>query len=351
MSDETQSDLPKGKPIDLGVYNRPERGLDAADVIAIGLTIVWLIGTGIYFLALKPDVGSGDSGGFLVTLLAVFLPVGLIWIGSTVTKTSRMMREESVRLQASIDAMRQAYLSESQAKGVTPKPEVEQRLDALAAAQRETRDAIAVFATSRDGGPVREPESVSAPAPSEPLVNKPNVIQPADQPALALEPSAEDIAPPISISDFIGALNFPQDENDIQGFRQLRLALASQDTGRLIRSAQDVLTLVSQDGIYMDDLPPVAAPPSMWRDFANGVRGSAISAVGGVHDHASISRTAARMRSDAVFRDTVHHFLREFDKTFADFAEIASDDDIARLATTRTARAFMLLGRVTGTFD
>ena len=57
------------------------------------------------------------------------------------------------------------------------------------------------------------------------------------------------------------------------------------------------------------------------------------------------------MRSDPVFRDASHHFLRLFDKTFAEFEQRASDGEIAALAETRTARAFMLLGRVTGTFD
>ncbi len=57
------------------------------------------------------------------------------------------------------------------------------------------------------------------------------------------------------------------------------------------------------------------------------------------------------MREDTVFRDAAHHFLRTFDKTIQDFEPNASDQDLADLAETRTARAFMLFGRVTGTFD
>ena len=52
-----------------------------------------------------------------------------------------------------------------------------------------------------------------------------------------------------------------------------------------------------------------------------------------------------------MFRDAGHHFLRTFDKTFQEFEANASDTDLAELADTRTARAFMLFGRVTGTFD
>jgi hypothetical protein len=57
------------------------------------------------------------------------------------------------------------------------------------------------------------------------------------------------------------------------------------------------------------------------------------------------------MREDTVFRDAAHHFLRTFDRTFAEVEPLATDVEIAALADTRTARAFMLFGRVTGTFD
>ena len=52
-----------------------------------------------------------------------------------------------------------------------------------------------------------------------------------------------------------------------------------------------------------------------------------------------------------IFRDAAHHFLRRFDQTISGFAERATDADLAALSDTRTARAFMLLGRVAGTFD
>ena len=57
------------------------------------------------------------------------------------------------------------------------------------------------------------------------------------------------------------------------------------------------------------------------------------------------------MRQDPIFRDAVHHFLRKFDQTFQAFEKSASDADISAVSETRTARAFMLLGRVSGTFD
>jgi hypothetical protein len=51
-----------------------------------------------------------------------------------------------------------------------------------------------------------------------------------------------------------------------------------------------------------------------------------------------------------VFRDVAHHFLRHFDRMLEEFERNATDEDIARLVETRSARAFMLLGRVAGIF-
>ena len=89
----------------------------------------------------------------------------------------------------------------------------------------------------------------------------------------------------------------------------------------------------------------------MWRKFAGGERGRTIAALGGIRDRSSLALTAGRMREDTVFRDAAHHFLRSFDKTFAAFEPNASDAELSDMAETRTALAFMLFGRVTGTFD
>ena len=118
-----------------------------------------------------------------------------------------------------------------------------------------------------------------------------------------------------------------------------------------MQSSQDVLTLLSQDGIYMDDLRPDRSRPEVWRRFARGERGRAVAGLGGVRDRSSLALATGRMREDTVFRDSAHHFLRLFDKMLAGFEPDATDEDLVALAETRTARAFMLLGRVAGTFD
>ncbi|MGB1752204.1 MAG: hypothetical protein ACPHHU_05860, partial [Paracoccaceae bacterium] len=156
---------------------------------------------------------------------------------------------------------------------------------------------------------------------------------------------------PLSIDDFIRALNFPETADDEEGFAALRRGLKDRETAILIQAAQDVLTLLSQDGIYMDDLRPDMARPDAWRQFAQGERGRKIAALGGIRDRSSLALTNGRMKQDTIFRDTAHHFLRQFDKVFSKFEKRATDADLSAFSDTRSARAFMLVGRVAGTFD
>jgi len=277
-----------------------------------------------------------------MTLLAVFMPVAMIWVAATAARSSRVMREESARLQAAIDAMRRTYVNQAQGQaqqGV--EPSVAKKLDEIAAATRKTETALATFSSSRERGDgIRKLAEVETP-----------VDDLADQGTLALGTPAEDLSPPLPRPDFIQALNFPEDADDAEGFAALRKALRDRQSAQLIQASQDVLTLLSQDGIYMDDLRPDLARPEIWRRFAAGERGKSIAALGGVRDRSSLALAAGRMKQDPIFRDAAHHFLRRFDKCFVEFEETASDADIAALSETRTARAFMLLGRVAGIFD
>ncbi len=335
----------EGKPLNFGAYLRQEGGLAAADVIAVILTVLWVASVLVYFLFLRqPDAGRSTQSGYLLSILAIFLPIAMIWIGATVVKSARIMREESARLQASIDAMRNAYLSQNQARVDGVKPALEQKLDEIVARQKQAETAIATFATRRDN-------QLPAASPQQPALVAQGLAAGDSQPMLALGTPPEALNPALSITDFIGAMNFPENESDAEGFGQLRRALADANSSKLIRASQDVLTLLSHDGIYMDDLRPDRSRPELWRKFADGQRGAAISGIGGIHDRSALALASGRMRADPIFRDAVHHFLRQFDRTFARFSEHATDDDIIRLADTRTARAFMLLGRVTGTFD
>jgi len=312
--------------------------LTTVEVAAAVLSVLWLAGAVLWFLLLAPEAAEGDGALRVVLgLSAVLMPVALLWAGVSAARASRIMREESAQLRAAIDDLRATVLAQNRADGATADRAVVQKLDEILAAQNKTEAALATFSTLR----AHEPEPQPAP---------PAPTPPGDQVTLPLGTPAEDIAPPLAHADFIRALNFPESPEDKAGFDALRRALRDRPTAQLIRAAQDVLTLLSQDGIYMDDLRPDMARPEIWRRFAAGERGRAIAALGGIRDRSSLALTAARMKQDTIFRDAAHHFLRLFDRVFTRFAETASDAEITELSDTRTVRAFMLLGRVAGTF-
>ncbi|MAM61831.1 hypothetical protein [Maritimibacter sp. UBA3975] len=326
--------------MDLGIFGRrSRRGVAPSELLAAALCCLWLAGCAVYFLLMDGDVAAPGPAGFIMTLLAVFLPVAVIWLAASAARSARIMREETVRLQSTIDAMRHSYLTQAHAHHAERNPEVEAKIARLEQAQKQTEQALTTFSTTRNL--VRAEAETSRMAPPQ---------RAEEQPSLALEPQAADTAPPLERDDMIRALHFPESAEDEDGFAALRRALQDRKTARLVQAAQDVLTLLSQDGIYMDDLRPDRARPEIWRRFANGHRGREVAALGGIRDRSSLALTAGRMKSDAIFRDAAHHFLRRFDEVFVEFEETATDEEIARMSDTRTARAFMLLGRVTGTF-
>ncbi|MEX3016987.1 hypothetical protein [Gymnodinialimonas hymeniacidonis] len=343
MSNDRTSTQPVPTALDLGLYARAEAGpkITVIEIVAIGVSLLWIVA--VIFLGFGGEQAADAQTGLsmLLSFLAVILPLALIWVAAMAARTARALRQEAARLQASIDAMRAAYVEQQQRQSMEMKPELVQKLDDLVAAQAAAETKLATFTSLRTSGPA----DVRAAVPPVALPEDP--AQP--QPVLGLVQPAE--VEPISVADFIKALNFPENEHDKEGFRTLRRALEDRATERLIRASQDVLTLLSQDGIYMDDLRPDRSRPEVWRRFAKGERGRPIAALGGIHDRSSLVLAAGRMRKDPVFRDAVHHFLRHFDRTFMEFEKNASDAEIAELSDTRTARAFMLLGRVTGTFD
>jgi hypothetical protein len=316
----------KNKRVDLGMFNRPGSGqITPVDIAAAGLSVVWVL-IAVVFLIVARDAGGTlavKTVNALVTALVVIVPLALIWVAALAVRSIHMVREESLRLRTAMDVLRQNYLDLQQTRRMQITPADPKGLPApgLQPAQ---------FSTRRD----------------QPAKKKPGV---QGDLALGLNPAAS--APQLTPEDFIMALNFPKTAEDKEGFRALRRALHDPYVGRLVQASQDVLTLLSQDGIYMDDLTPDRARPEVWRRFAQGERGRPVAMLGGVRDRSSLALSAQRMRRDHIFRDATHHFLRQFDHTLAAFEPDASDAEISALSETRTARAFMLMGRVAGTFN
>ncbi|WP_291239923.1 hypothetical protein [Gemmobacter sp.] len=312
------------------------RGMSRTEMVASVLSVIWLVAVAAYILVAPEGVGTL---GLVMTLMMVFLPIAVIWVAVTTLRSVQELRAEASRLQSTVESMRATWVQ------AQVQPSVEKKLDEIERATRSTETALATFTSRRDV------TLTQASADRKAALVMQGREGGDDQPALALGTPAEDLRPPLSVADFIRALQFPESPEDKEGFRALRMALEDRKVAKLIRAAQDVLTLLAQEGIYMDDLKPERARPEVWRAFAEGARGGAVSGLGGIRDRSSLALTAGRMREDPVFRDAAHHFLRTFDKTFAEFEKNASDAELIALADSRTARAFMLFGRVAGVFD
>ena len=81
-----------------------------------------------------------------------------------------------------------------------------------------------------------------------------------------------------------------------------------------------MLNLLSQEGIYVDELPMDPVDPVAWRRFMSGVRGPEIAAVGGIRDPQALDTARRLTASDSIFRDSALFFQRRFDGVLAEFA-------------------------------
>lgn len=317
--------LPLGQPEVLA-----SSGSALMEWLGAGVALLWILVVLVWGLGLT--VLDGMSG-VLFLVFAVALPVAMLGLVVLLLRQIRDLRQAAQTLAGQMQALRLAEARDAAARVVRAD---EAGRPASAGPGFTSRRDPSASQPSADGR-----MALSAPAPAG-----------ADeQPALALATPLDAEAAPLEVGDFIRAIQFPESAEDVAGFAALRRALSDRAAAKLIRAAQDVLTLLAQDGIYMDDLVPDRARPDLWRRFAAGERGRTIAALGGIRDRSSLALTGQKMREDPVFRDAAHHFLRSFDRAFAGIEPLCTDEDIGEMSDTRTARAFMLVGRVAGTFD
>ena len=157
-------------------------------------------------------------------------------------------------------------------------------------------------------------------------------------------PAATELTAP----ELFFALNFPDGPDDREAIRCLRLALADPGLARLIRAAQDVVTLLAGQGVYMDELRIPETDPMLWRRFSEGARGDAVAGLAVIEDENALETAGQMLRGDEVFRDVAHHFLRHFDRLLSRKAQDENPQVLAVLTETRSGRAFTLLAQATG---
>ena len=334
----------KADPVSLDPYGR--NAAPRASGIEVLLVLVSLGWLGLCWVLLfggtLDGVDTTDDG---VTLAVItFLPLAVLWLMARALRRLQALESENARLSAALSALRQSLLDQQQAlttaRSSLPSSTVPPPAPSVDAPRAET--AICAATTPQQ----TEPQTPMATDASEASPAPMAASAQADLP-LGQVPITE--WPPMTL--LLRALNFPEDAQDRDGFAALRRAKANPQLADLLQAAEDILTILSQDGVYVDDLSVAPPDPALWRAFASGERGHELSDLGAVRDPAALDRVAQRMREDMIFRDAALHFLLRFDKMLARLARDCQDADLTALSTTRTARGFMLLARAAGSFD
>jgi len=342
------------------------RNQSHAFLIAGALSVLWLIcvfayALGFFGLLDAAVLAPRPAAGLEVALflLAAFAPIALFFYGALLSRKAEEIRVETARLSSAIDALRHSVAPRAM-------PTANDLADALTVAARTTmseeKAALAAGLTRLDGAlaetqsmmdELNQRESKARRAAKK--TSGPRALADQDQPALPLGAEgevAEEGGGEISWAHVVRALDFPRDERDEDGFAILRQVVTDHDFASLLQAAEDTLSLLSEEGLFMEDLTPAHAPLALWRRYADGERGAGLAKIGGIDDEVALALARSKMRTDPVFRDTAMHFLRRFDRLIGRmFAELGDDPMVLEVADSRTGRAFMIASRVMGVFD
>jgi len=140
--------------LDLGIYSqeRVTPRITTVEVVALILSALWLAGVAWFFYGTDLSAFAGLGGSPLeitMLMMAIFMPIALIWVAASAAKTAKIMREEAARMQSAIDAMRAAYIAQQQRHSVEIKPALVAKLTEIVDAQRSTETAQATFTSLR----------------------------------------------------------------------------------------------------------------------------------------------------------------------------------------------------------
>jgi hypothetical protein len=361
--------------------DRAKRWAAVASIVWVVLVLSYAIG----FLGVSFERGTVflDTIFFLVALV---LPLILIWLAAELAAEMERQRaliaalaEVAVPLTEALGATRESLQAQAPASPAAIEAAVraalsEARLAEIAAPLQRVAEGQAALQAALRALDARIAAGMARPAPDAPAppARSPDRAEPvrerrgerrlagrselpqeaAAQPDLPLaEPGGDrPAAPRPDWPDLIRALDFPRDAEDREGFRALKAALRDPTLAQMLQAAEDVLTLLSQEGVYMDDLTPEPGDPAEWRRFMSGARGADVASVGGVRDAKALETAQRLVKSDPIFRDTALFFQRRFDAVLAEFARDATDEELLALADTRSGRAFQLMARLSGSF-
>jgi len=183
----------------------PHDGSRQTELIALILSIGWLVFVGAFFLFVPVSLSDGgfDPLRLIMVMLAIFLPVAVIWVASIAARSARVMQAETQRLHGVIANLQQEVAEAKRPSTLSPAASVERKMTKIAQASKKADGSASTFKTQRPEG----------------------VVQREEQPSLRLGLDTTQDAAPLPRADLIRALNFPDSEGDTVGFAALRKAL------------------------------------------------------------------------------------------------------------------------------
>ena len=155
---------------------------------------------------------------------------------------------------------------------------------------------------------------------------------------------------PLTWELILKALHFPKDKDDIMGFSALKIARKNNTFSELLQVSEDFLNLIAQDGIYLDDLKIELPPTEAWLNFISIDQNRNKRRLNCIGIDRQIKRLKSRIKSDAIFRDTSLMLMRRFDVLLKDHLKLANDEQIFKIAETRSGKAFLIVGKLSDSF-
>ena len=249
----------------------PDKTISPAVSIGIIVSLVWVVLVFLYFAfsGQRLSIAFDTSILGLLTLVSVILPLVLVWTVALTAGTALKLKSEAKALRKEM-AVVAKDLRDSTA-----------RLPREQSGMIEQLKLIADMTVQNDKRLKEIASNGVATAPQIDVVDLNRTVfgdfQTPDQETqitLPLAGATQAALSPMSVADFLAALNFPDDAKDKDGFRALRRAMEERKLRNLLESSQGVMSLLTEDGIFMDDLNPDRPVSGAWRKFAEGARGA-----------------------------------------------------------------------------
>ena len=193
--------------------------------IALALTLFWLLACTLYIFGVPNALAEASASllTLMITFMAMFFPVIVIWTVAYVSNSVRIMQAETNVLRTSMDQIK-GVLAEGQN---SENSALKEQLAEIATLTQQTDTRLNALADMQVGN---SPDNTSGERTDvAALAEKPAEEQDLSQSTLPLQTPTGPERMPITVSEFIKALNFPDNAEDKEGFRVLRRAFEERE--------------------------------------------------------------------------------------------------------------------------